>query len=230
MQYNEERLRERFKFILSKHEISRNKFATLALLPESGARAVFCGMRRVNLDFVYRLLLIHLKGSVPKRLQKVAAALLDVLLSDEYKDESLLLLMKCELRQLQWKEINPSTGHAYYDHHLGQHLKAMRLHGYKLSYRAMSFMDFAPAHCTIKSYEDGRSKPTLEYFFGLILKFRNPAKILLYVMAPVSKFRAPGVSLELIMLYKRYLKITKKERARLNALARASNTTRKGLK
>lgn len=227
MQYNEERVRERIKFILSKHDITRNKFATLALLPESGSRAIFAGRRKVNLDVIYRLLLIHLKGSISKRLQKVAAALLDVLLSEEYKDDSLLLLLKCDLRQLTWKEINHVTGHAYYDSHLGQHLCAMREHGYGLSYRAMSFMDFAPAHCTIKSYEDGASKPSLEYFFGLLLKFRNPAKVMLYVMAPVNQFRAPGISMEHVLLYKRYLKITKKERKRLNDLARASNNKKR---
>lgn len=230
MQYNEERVRERMSFILAKHEIARHKFASLALLPESSVRGVFSGRHHVNLDFVYRLILVHLPTSTSNRAPRIVKAMFDVLLSEEYKDESLLILMRCTLRQLTWSEINPNSCHAYYDHHLGQHLRAMRTIGYKLSYRSMSFMEFAPSYTTIKAYEEGRSRPTLDYFFGLLLKFKNPAVIFLYVMAPVGKFRAPGINLRTVALYQRYLKIDNKERKRLMALAHASNTTRKGLK
>lgn len=227
MKYSDERVRERIKFLLSKHEVPRQRFTTLSLLPEASVRDTLGRGRKVHLDMLFRFLQLHLDPAKPGRHEKITKAFLDVMLSDEFKDESLLTLVRCDLRQLNWAEINPRTGHAYDDARLGRHLLAMRKHGFQVSYRAMGHMEFSPSYTTIKSYEGGKTKPSLEYLFGLLLKFRSPAKILLAIMVPMNRFREPGISLSLILLYKKYLKISQRERLRLNELARENTTNKK---
>lgn len=226
MRYSDDRVRERIIFLLAKHEILRQRFTALSLLPEASVRDTLGRTRKVHLDMLYRFLQLHLDPTKPAQHEKITNAFLDVILSDEFKDESLLTLVRCDLRQLSLAEINPSTGHAYDDARLGMYLRAMRKHGFQISYRAMGHMEFSPSYTTIKSYEGGKTKPSLEYLFGILLRFRSPAKVILAAMVPMNRFREPGISLSQILLYKKYLKISQNERERLNELVR-KNTTRK---
>lgn len=227
MEYDNKRVIERILLILKYQDISINKFGILTLLPESTVRGIFRRRRLMNIDLIHRLYLSLTKHTPAHDKKRITDAFFEMLFADEVSDKAVLTVLECDMGVLSWSQIKCTTCFSYDDERVAAFLEVIRTKGYGLALRPMAKLPFAPTAPTLLSYEQGKTRPCMEYLFGLILQLPDPAAFFMEMITPPGLYREHSPTPETLKSIVETFVLPEEKRAALVTQARQARQRNK---